>query len=148
LSGETTRAQQAGMSDVLSKPLQLLALSQKLEQWLPEQMATASGVEHLTGTGVANGTATHAELRQLFTTISLSDLQDLLACAARSDAPAAAQVLHRLLGALPLFDEGDLLEQGRQLFETLQSEGGEQAIPELAGFAQRMEQLLSRLARA
>jgi signal transduction histidine kinase/CheY-like chemotaxis protein len=148
LSGETTRAQQAGMSDVLSKPLQLLALSQKLEQWLPEQMPTASGVEHLTGTGVANGTATHAELRQLFTTISLSDLQDLLACAARSDAPAAAQVLHRLLGALPLFDEGDLLEQGRQLFETLQSEGGEQAIPELAGFAQRMEQLLSRLARA
>ena len=147
LSAETARAREAGMSDVLSKPLQLLALSQKLRQWLPGQIPAAS-IDRSTGTGLAGDTAAQAQLRQLFTTISQGELQDLRACAARSDAPAAAQALHRLLGALPLFDEGELLEQGRQLFDALQADGGEMALAELAGFAQRMEQLLMKLERA
>ncbi|WP_266183288.1 ATP-binding protein [Dyella humicola] len=148
LSSETARAREAGMSDVLSKPLQLLALSQKLEQWLPGQTPLSANGDPSTGTAVVKDPATHAELQQLFTTISLSDLRDLRACLAGADAAAAALVLHRLLGALPLFADGDLLEQGRQLFEALQAEGGEQALPGLTDFVQRTDELLSRLNRS
>ncbi len=148
LSRETARAREAGMSDVLSKPLQLLVLSQKLEQWLPGQTPLSASVDASTGTGGVKDMATHTELQQLFTTISLNDLQDLRACWAGADAAAAAQVLHRLLGALTLFADGDLLEQGRQLFEALQVEGGEHALAGLADFVQRTDELLSKLDRS
>ncbi|MFC4525162.1 response regulator [Dyella halodurans] len=148
LSGQTARAREAGMSDVLSKPLQLLALSQKLAQWLPGPTPLRASADAPTGSRGVKDTATQAELEQLFTTTSLGDLQDLRACLAAADAPAATQVLHRLLGALPLFADGDLLEQGRQLFEALQAEGGKQALPGLNGFMQRTEELLSTLNRS
>ena len=147
LSSETARAHDAGMSDVLSKPLQLSALSEKLRQWLPEQMAVTPILDREAGNGVTRGGASRAELQQLFTTVSHSDLLNLRGCLERSDAPAALLVLHRLLGALPLFDDGVLLEQGRLLFEAAQAEVGPQVLADLAAFAQRLDELLSKLDR-
>jgi DNA-binding response OmpR family regulator len=146
LSSETARAHDAGMSDVLSKPLQLLALSEKLQQWLPEQTPTPI-VDHKARSRVARHDTAHAELQHLFTTVSQSDLLDLQACLKRQDAPAALQVLHRLLGALPLFDDGDLLERGRRLFDDAQVQVEPQVLADLATFAQQLDQLLSKLDR-
>ena len=43
LSGEEARCQEAGMDDYISKPLDLLRLKEKLEQWLPNFRPQAAG---------------------------------------------------------------------------------------------------------
>ncbi|WP_430387316.1 ATP-binding protein [Dyella sp. 20L07] len=139
LSSETARAKDAGMDDVLSKPLQLAALSQKLHAWLPGAERSAIST---------NGhAATQPELQRLFTEVSEADLRQLSQHTAQRDATAAAQVLHRLLGVLPLFADETLLDKGQRLFEALHETDGESAWPELGTFAQQVAQLLATLDR-
>jgi hypothetical protein len=125
------------MDDVLSKPLQLAALCDKLGQWLD---ATATGVEVPIG-------ESPAELRRLFTQVSTEDLLDLQLFAKQQDVHAATQVMHRLLGVLPLFADDALLGEGERLFEALHGPDGQRALPELTTFAQRLDHLLAELRR-
>lgn len=138
LSSETARARDAGMDDVLSKPLQLAALSQKLDQWLPETTARLPNDPD---------TEAAAELQRLFTEVSQNDLQHLRGHIAREDLPATTQVLHRLLGVLPLFADDDLLKDGQRLFEALHTEDAPCALPELDAFAERVNGLIATLRR-
>jgi CheY-like chemotaxis protein len=141
LSSETARARDAGMDDVLSKPLQLAALSRKLDQWLPSSVSTTPT------TPTVGHAEAPAELRQLFTEVSQDDLRHLLGHIAREDVPAATQVLHRLLGVLPLFADDELVKEGDRLFDGLHTSTPQQTFPALTAFAQHLSQLLTTLNR-
>lgn len=135
LSSETARARDAGMDDVLSKPLQLSALSRKLDQWLPPD-GRATDMARMPD-----------ELQRLFTEVGGNDLRHLREHVTRKDLPATAQVLHRVLGVLPLFAGADLLEEGQRLFEALHTEDAPLALPQLAAFAGRLDNLIAALRR-
>ncbi|SFS00872.1 Signal transduction histidine kinase [Dyella sp. OK004] len=153
LAGEAVRVRNAGMDDVLSKPLQLLPLSQKISQWLPEQPASASpppsGLQDLgLLTGLVGGDEApglYDKMLQAFSSASHDDLLELRHCVESGDTAAAALSLHRLLGALQLFSNGALLDQGRRLLEALHSGQARETLPHLPGFAQDVELLLSNL---
>jgi signal transduction histidine kinase/CheY-like chemotaxis protein len=138
LSSETARARDAGMDDVLSKPLQLSALSRKLDQWLPETAPLLPD---------DRATQTSAELQHLFTEVSQHDLQHLRGHIARKDLSATTLVLHRLLGVLPLFADANLVEDGQRLFDALHTADAPKQFPELNAFADRLEGLIAALRR-
>ncbi|HWX67891.1 MAG TPA: ATP-binding protein [Rhodanobacter sp.] len=154
LAGEAVRVRNAGMDDTLSKPLQLLPLSQKISQWLPEQPTSLTSAyvplphdaAYLAGlTGGNEESGLHAEMVQAFSSASRDDLLELRRCVESGDAAAASLSLHRLLGALQLFNDGMLLGQGRQLLEALHDGPAEEALSQLPGFAREVEALLSNL---
>jgi len=137
LSSETARAKDAGMDDVLSKPLQLQTLSRKLVQWLGESAVA--------GDAAAVDPASPEDLRRLFAEVSAGDLRDLLQYATQEDLPAATQVMHRLLGVLPLFVDQALVSEGDRLFDALHEADGRQALPDVAAFARRLTHQLGTL---
>jgi signal transduction histidine kinase/DNA-binding NarL/FixJ family response regulator len=145
LGGEAIKARDAGMDDVLSKPLQLLPLSRKLGQWLPEAIELPAQTHGYSGVTGADD-AFRSQMLQMFTTASRDDLRELARCVAEGDSGAAALALHRLLGALQLFNEdGALMEDGRRLLLALNGENGSRALPELSGFALETEKFLMKL---
>ena len=146
LGGEAIKAREAGMDDVLSKPLQLLPLSRKLGQWLPDQAIELS--PHTFGYSGVSGAddAFRSQMLQMFTDASRDDLRELARCVTEGDSEAASLALHRLLGALQLFNEdGELMEEGRRLLLTLNGESGAKALPALTGFALETEKFLVKL---
>jgi signal transduction histidine kinase len=146
LGGEAIKARSAGMDDVLSKPLQLLPLSRKLSQWLPDQAIELS--THSYGySGVAGADdAFRSQMLQMFTAASQDDLRELARCITERDSGSASLALHRLLGALQLFnDDGELMQEGRRLLLALQGEHGSRTLPELSEFALETERFLLKL---
>ncbi len=132
LSSETARAKDAGMDDVLSKPLQLATLSRKLAQWLdPTTLPTrdAPPPQH--------------DLRDLLAQETERDLHDLGQHAARHDLTAARQSLHRLLGVLPLLGDVALAQEGERLYEALHGPDSGSALTGVAGFSDRLARRLA-----
>ncbi|WNL44731.1 ATP-binding protein [Dyella sp. BiH032] len=159
LAGEALRVREAGMDDVLAKPLQLLPLSQKLGQWLPAAnlAAPALGTDRqgsethplLPGmSGPEDSPALYSDMLLAFTSASHDDLAELRRSVAHRDPAAAALSLHRLLGALQLFSDGPVLSQGRQLLENLHGTSALDTLPRLAPFAEDVERLLTKLNRS
>jgi len=156
MAGEAVRVREAGMDDVLAKPLQLLPLSQALERWLPgvaTTIADQSGLHPgrtapLPGIAEAeDGPALYADMLRAFTSASHDDLRELRRSVELGDPAAAALGLHRLLGALQLFDDGPLLGRGRQLLEALHGPAAPDTLPQLPGYAAEVEGLLAKLNR-
>ena len=156
LAGEALRVRDAGMDDVLAKPLQLLPLSQKLRQWLPDvplstRDQSASGAApasapRLPGTADSDdGPALYSDMLLAFTSASRDDLAELRRSVDHHDPATAALSLHRLLGALQLFSEGPVLNQGRQLLESLHGPSAQDALPRLEPFAADVERLITKL---
>ena len=146
LGGEAIKARDAGMDDVLSKPLQLLPLSRKLSQWLPDQAIELSTHAYRYAGVSGADDAFRSEMLQMFTDASRDDLRELARCVTEGDSGSASLALHHLLGALQLFNEdGALLAQGRRLLPALSGELGPQALSELPGFALEVEKFLMKL---
>jgi hypothetical protein len=80
-----------------------------------------------------------------FTSASHDDLGELRRSVEHADPAAAALSLHRLLGALQLFDDGPLLNRGRQLLEALHGAAAPETLPRLPGYAAEVETLLAKL---
>lgn len=135
LSSETARARDAGMDDVLSKPLQLATLGRKLGEWLGDLTVTA------------DSPGPTDDLRDLLVQETGRDLDALRHHAARQDLAAARQSLHRLMGVLPLLGDEALARQGEQLDEALHGPEGLDALPEVASFTERLARRLSAPAR-
>ncbi len=159
LAGEALRVREAGMDDVLAKPLQLLPLSQKLHQWMPGADlakpdpgavgASPAISPPLPGmAGNEQDAALYSDMLSAFTSASRDDLAELRLSVDRHDPAAAALSLHRLLGALQLFSDGPVLSLGRQLLENLHGPSAQDALSRLAPFAQDVEQLLAKLNRS
>jgi CheY-like chemotaxis protein len=158
LAGEAVRVREAGMDDVLAKPLQLLPLSQALGRWLPgNDLASAGADQGLARTGrntplagmaeAEDGPALYADMLRAFTSASHDDLRELRRSVEHGDVAAAALGLHRLLGALQLFDDGPLLGQGRELLVALHGPAADDSLPRLSGYAIEVEALLTKLNR-
>jgi CheY-like chemotaxis protein/HPt (histidine-containing phosphotransfer) domain-containing protein len=158
LAGEAVRVREAGMDDVLAKPLQLLPLSQALGRWLPGNDLTAAGTNQDPARGGGNtplagmaeaedGSALYADMLRAFTSASHDDLRELRRSVEHGDVAAAALGLHRLLGALQLFDDGPLLNQGRELLAALHGPAAENSLPRLSGYAAEVDTLLTKLNR-
>jgi len=158
LAGEAVRVREAGMDDVLAKPLQLLPLSQVLGRWLPEGGIAAAATNPADAwpgraappAGVpaaGDSPALHADMLRAFTSASRDDLRELRRSVEHGDPAAAALGLHRLLGALQLFDDGPLLGQGRKLLEALHGPAAPDTLARLPGYAAEVERLLAKLNR-
>jgi CheY-like chemotaxis protein len=106
---DVVRCREAGMDDYLSKPVQLHALEEMLRAWLPPVGDTPAGGQ----------LALRGDMLRLLLDTSRDDLDAIGQAMSRSDAPAAAQRLHRLLGALQIFADGPTLERSRQLLDAL-----------------------------
>jgi len=132
LGSEAARAKDAGMDDVLSKPLQLATLSRKLREWLGEL-----------ATPVAGDDAPSGDLRELLARETGRDLRDLTQHAARQDLTSTRQSLHRLMGVLPLLGDEALAQEGEQLHEALHGSAPHQALADVPGFAGRVSKWLA-----
>ena len=159
LAGEALRVREAGMDDVLAKPLQLQPLSRKLSQWLHGAQLITPSVDagrprseiHPPSPGMSghgDGPALDSDMLLAFTSASHDDLDELRRSVAHRDPAAAALSLHRLLGALQLFSDGPVLSQGRQLLENLHGTSAQDVLPQLAPFAEDVERLLTKLNRS
>ncbi len=131
MSSETARAKEAGMDDVLSKPLQLATLGRKLSEWLGELAASVAEPPP------------PEELQALLAQETRRDLDDLRQHATREDLPAARQSLHRLMGILPLVGDEALVLEGERLHEALHGPSAGKALSDMAGFAERLAQRLA-----
>jgi len=132
LGSEAARAKEAGMDDVLSKPLQLAALSRKLGEWLGGLAAPAT-----------DDAASSEDIQALLAREAGRDLHDLEHHAARQDLPATRQSLHRLMGVLPLLGDDALSHEGEQLHEALHGPIPHDALAGVAGFVGRVNARLA-----
>jgi signal transduction histidine kinase/DNA-binding response OmpR family regulator len=132
LGSETARAKEAGMDDVLSKPLQLATLGHKLAQWLGELALPAATAE-----------ASREDLHQLLAQESARDLRELQQHLERQDRPAAVRTMHRLLGALPLLGNEALVREAEHIYEALHGSEASHALPAVTEFAGRLARHLA-----
>ncbi|MDO1529686.1 ATP-binding protein [Fulvimonas sp. R45] len=137
LDGEIARCREAGMDDYLSKPVQLRALEEKLSAWLPSGTAAA----HAAG----DGPPLHGDLRRLLRETGQADLAAIELAAGEDDAPRAAQRLHRLLGALAVFGDDPLLDEGRRLLDALEGDRPHAALRACAASLDDLRRLLERM---
>ncbi len=147
LDGEIERCFKAGMDDYLSKPVQLRPLEDKLRTWTPraatpkteaglfDDVFAEPGMEDL-----------RADMLQAMLKTSGPDLARLEQAMAQGDGVQAQRTLHRLLGALQLFTNGQVMAEGRELMAALDGEAAGDALRQLPGYLQRLQRELSGLA--
>jgi signal transduction histidine kinase/CheY-like chemotaxis protein len=139
LGNDVVRCREAGMDDYLSKPVQLHALEEKLRAWLPPP---ASADEASPPGGPL---ALHGDMLRLLLDTSRGDLDAIGQAMSRGDAPAAAQRLHRLLGALQIFADGPVVERSRHLLDDLHGPRPGEAMRQLPAHVAELRGLLDRL---
>ncbi|HDS0948769.1 TPA: transporter substrate-binding domain-containing protein [Stenotrophomonas maltophilia] len=174
LDDDTRRCREAGMDDVLAKPLSLATLRQALLRWLPQgghsvlEAADASPAEARTAEGAAAAVAEQeglpdlAALQQRFGSRDVAtQLRDSLLAASHDDLrilqqglrdgdrALLAQHLHRQAGALGAVGARGLADRANALVERLQQNEGtatESALADTAAFVDHLQQQLQRLA--
>ena len=137
MSGDARRAHEAGMDDVLNKPLQLAVLARALARYLPAAVASHGAADMSALEGV----------RPLLLETCEQDLRDLDRHVAGQDLSATAQTLHRLLGVLPLFAGDSLIEEAEILIENLKHADSPSALSGVPAFARRLALRLADLGR-
>lgn len=132
LSSESARAKDAGMDDVLTKPLRLATLRQKLGDWLGQLAPSADEVNALS-----------VELQALLIEESHRDLLELERYLAHKDLPSVMRALHRLLGTLPLLGDDALITDAERIYEVLHGPDAGLALQDVAEFAQDLARRLA-----
>jgi CheY-like chemotaxis protein len=148
LDGEIERCHEAGMDDYLSKPVQLRQLEDKLRTWAPRAAVTpkpdvspfddvfgAPGMEDL-----------RAEMLHAMLKTSGPDIEKLEQAIAQDDAVQAQHTLHRMLGALQLFTNGNVMAEGRELMAALGGPEPDHALQQLPAYLETLRGVLSGLA--
>ena len=140
LGNEAARCREAGMDDYLGKPVQLHALEEKLLAWLPapDMRATVLPVAE-------PKPALHGDMRRLLLDTSHADLDAIDQAALRGDANAAAQRLHRLLGALQVFVADAAIDEASHLLDELRGDRVAAAVQRLPDSLAGLRDLLERM---
>ena len=132
LDDDLQRCREAGMDDLLAKPVALAALRDALLRWLPDALAegppavspppaTAPALPSRALIVQRFGSAHVADvLIQSMCTTSDEDLAELEAAMAADDAARTLDVLHRLIGGLATLGAEPLANQARAVMETIE----------------------------
>ncbi|MFF2046856.1 ATP-binding protein [Stenotrophomonas bentonitica] len=134
MEDDLQRCREAGMDDLLAKPVPLGALRQALLQWLPDGDGPLSGAEQAPGADdappdraalVRRFGSEHVAgvLIESLCTASAEDLVKLQAALDAQAGPALVNVLHRLVGGLATLGADALALQARSLMERVDDEG-------------------------
>ncbi len=134
MEDDLQRCREAGMDDLLAKPVALGALRQALLQWLPDGDGPLSGAEQAPGADDAPPDRAALVRRfgsehvagVLIESLSTASAEDLVKLQAALDAqagPALVNVLHRLVGGLATLGADALALQARSLMERVDDEG-------------------------
>jgi two-component system sensor histidine kinase EvgS len=134
MEGDLQRCREAGMDDLLAKPVALGALRQALLQWLPDGDGPLAGAEQAPGADdappdraalVRRFGSEHVAgvLIESLCTASAEDLVKLQAALDAQAGPALVNVLHRLVGGLATLGADALALQARSLMERVDDEG-------------------------
>ena len=134
MEDDLQRCREAGMDDLLAKPVALAALRHALLQWLPEGDPLASPAAQAPGASDAPpdraalvrrfGSAHVAGvLIESLCTASADDLVQLQAALEAQAGPALVDVLHRLVGGLATLGADALAARARGLMDSVDEDG-------------------------
>jgi len=167
VSDDARRCRDAGMDDVLAKPLSLATLRQALLRWLPQAAALQVELADAAPAPAAETPETAelpdlAALQQRFGSLqvatqlrdsllqaSTADIAQLQRALGEADRAGAIQQLHRMAGALGAVGARGLAERAAALEQQLQQASDADAAPALqqvGAFVQHLQQQLQRLA--
>ncbi len=139
LDGEAARCREAGMDDYLGKPVQLRQLEEKLLTWMPLPAGGPDPFEEVGAQDMRN------EMRQLLQETGHKDLHELEHAVMTGDLRRAMQLLHRMLGALQLFADGEIITKGHALTEQLSSNEASATLHLMPGYIADLRRLLGTL---
>jgi CheY-like chemotaxis protein/nitrogen-specific signal transduction histidine kinase len=150
LDGEIERCRAAGMDDYLSKPAQLGPLEDKLRHWtrhaaLAPEDETGLFADVFAEPGMQD---LRAEMLAAMLKSSGPDLHKLEQAVAQGDSALAQRTLHRMLGALQLFSNGQVIAEGHALMAALDGAAADDALPRLPAYLEQLRGVLSGLAQA
>ncbi|MEN4952146.1 transporter substrate-binding domain-containing protein [Stenotrophomonas sp. TWI819] len=134
MEDDLQRCREAGMDDLLAKPVALAALRHALLQWLPDGDPLASAAAQAPGASDAPpdraalvrrfGSAHVAGvLIESLCTASADDLVQLQAALEAQAGPALVDVLHRLVGGLATLGADALAARARGLMDSIDEDG-------------------------
>ncbi|MFC5741047.1 ATP-binding protein [Dyella tabacisoli] len=151
LSGEMERCREAGMDDYISKPVQLRVLEEKLALWMPRPSA-GDALPDLADTAATDFWSPESDLLGLRDDMlpvliesTQTDLDHLQQAVSADDTHEAIQRLHRILGALQLFSDDPMLNEGRQWLGRLHGEQGKAYLQQLPPYIEALHRLLDTL---
>jgi hypothetical protein len=104
-------------------------------------LPSGATADHATG----DGPQLHGDLRRLLRETGEADLAAIERAADADDAALAAQRLHHLLGALAVFGDDPLLDEGRRLLDALEGDTPNPALHACAASLGDLRRLLGRL---
>jgi two-component system sensor histidine kinase EvgS len=161
LDDDARRCREAGMDEVLAKPLSLATLRAALMRWLPqasvapeataESSAAVEGDASLDLAGLQRRFGSHAVAVQLAATLLQASEVDIAAvqrAVQAGDREAAALHLHRQAGGLGAVGAHALATQANALVERLEDAGEVDSAPlfaEVQAFLSRLQQQLQGL---
>ncbi|MNK07920.1 Virulence sensor protein BvgS precursor [compost metagenome] len=162
LAEDLQRCREAGMDDLLAKPVALATLRQALLRWLQE--GGAAGPEDAGRTASARpgaadaGAPSRAAIVERFgsghvadvliasmCSTTENDLHQSLSAREGGDSDAAVDVLHRMAGGLGALGAGTLAGQARALMEQVEQHGVGACSAAIAGFEQALRDYLASL---
>lgn len=161
LAEDLQRCREAGMDDLLAKPVALARLRQVLLRWLPGDAAGAPGDTAQAPATPAATAPTRAAIVQRFGSEHVAsvmidsmrsttedDLQRAHAARADGDSEAAVDVLHRMVGGLGTLGAVALVEQARALMQQIDASGVDACHPGIDAFEQALRAYLDTLQAA
>ncbi|WP_414496044.1 ATP-binding protein [Stenotrophomonas maltophilia] len=146
---ERRRCEEAGMQGLLVKPITLEALQRLLARIpLADASDTVSAQDSapIAAAGHDAPLQVPSKMKALFVQTMQDDIDSLRQAIIATDALRAAQVLHRIRGALVIVGAPALVDSGLQIEQRIAQGDGLPALSEsLAAFQQRLQRLLEPL---
>ncbi|MCF7751303.1 transporter substrate-binding domain-containing protein [Bacillus subtilis subsp. subtilis] len=158
LAEDLQRCREAGMDDLLAKPVALATLRQVLLRWLPDPAGGPPAAMPVAAAMTRPASPTRAAIVQRFGSEHVAnvmiesmrsttedDLQRSQAARAGSDSEAAVEVLHRIVGGLATLGASALAEQARTLMQQVEEAGVDACHAAIDDFEQALRAYLASL---
>lgn len=163
LAEDLQRCREAGMDDLLAKPVALATLRRALRRWLPsdpdDDGPTATDLDAGDPATPATPPTRKAIVERFgsehVATVLIEsmrkatgeDLQRGLLAREQNDSNAAVEVLHRIVGGLGTLGAESLATQARGLMQQIQNQGVAACVADIAAFEESLEAYLHSLDR-